>query len=109
MQEKEKYPIYTSFPDKSEIAGIVIAALPFLCSFSTTSSSSINGQVTSFQQTDFVAIGAGIIAILIGLSTTRLWSQTSPDDLMKRRIVSVVILALGAFQVLRGLGIFTSI
>lgn len=89
------------FPDKSEIAGIVIAALPFICSFST--SSTVNGQLVS--QTDYVAVALGIIAILIGLSTMRLWSQTPSADLMKRRALFAVIIGLGAFQVVRGLGL----
>lgn len=110
MEEKQKYqgsPI--EFPDKSEIAGIVVGALPFICNFSTTSSSSVNGRITSFQQIDYAAIALGIIAILIALSTIRLWSQTPPDILMKRRGLFAVILALGAFQLVRGLGILPAV
>lgn len=108
-QKPESYPIYNRFIDKTEIAGIVAAALPFVCNFSSTTSSTVNGQVTSYQQTDFAAIGLGLLAIGIALSTMRLWSNTDPNDLMKRRLVFVAVLALGAFQVVRGLGILTAI
>ena len=101
MEDKPTYqgpPV--EFPDKSEIAGIVVAAAPFICSFSSTST--VNGEVVS--QTDFVAIALGIVAILIALSTIRLWAQTPESELMKRRILFVVTLGLGAFQLVRGLG-----
>lgn len=102
MEEKEKfYGPPAVFPDKSEIAGIVAAALPFICNFTTTTT--VNGRVTSY--TDYAAIGLGIVAILIGLSTIRLWEKTPDSDLMKRRGLFVLILGLGAFQLARGLGL----
>ncbi|GJL67022.1 MAG: hypothetical protein NPIRA05_19930 [Nitrospirales bacterium] len=102
MEEKEKfYGPPTSFPDKSEIAGIVVAAMPFICNFSTTST--VNGQIVS--QTDYAAIALGIVAIGIALSTIRLWGQTPDNQLMKRRGLFVLILGLGAFQLVRGLGL----
>lgn len=101
-EEQQFYGPRADFPDKSEIAGIVLAAAPFICSFSTTST--YNGVVTS--HTDYAAIALGVIAILVGLSTIRLWEKTPPADLMKRRGLFVLILALGAFQVARGLGLF---
>lgn len=103
MEEKPKFQgPPTEFPDKSEIAGIVAAAAPFICTFSTTST--VNGQVVS--STDYAGIALGIVAILIGLSTIRLWATTAPADLMKRRALTVGIIALGAFQLARGLGLF---
>ncbi len=102
MEEKEKfYGPPAEFPDKSEIAGIVAGAMPFICNFSTTST--VNGQVTS--HTDYAAIALGVIAIGIGLSTMRLWGQTPDDQLMKRRGLFVLILGLGAFQLARGFGL----
>ncbi len=103
MEDKAKFQgPPTEFPDKSEIAGIIAAAAPFICSFST--SSSVNGVTVS--STDYVGIALGIVAVLIGLSTIRLWSTTAPEDLMKRRAATVVIIGLGAFQLARGLGLF---
>lgn len=108
--EKEKYtPPPPPFPDKIEIAGLVAAVFPFICNFTTSSSSTVNGQVVAFQQTDYIAIAAGIIAILIGLSTIRLWSITPEEDLMKRRGMFALIIAVGIFQVVRGLGILSAI
>jgi len=103
VEDKQKFQgAPTEFPQQSEIAGIVAAAAPFVCSFST--SSSVNGVTVS--QTDFLAIGLGAIAVLIGLSTIRLWATTAPEDLMKRRAMTVAIIGLGAFQLARGLGLF---
>jgi hypothetical protein len=102
MEDKPKFQgPPAEFPDKSEIAGIMAGATPFICNFSTTST--VNGQIVS--QTDYAAIALGVLAIGIGLSTTRLWGQTPPDLLMKRRGLFALILGLGAFQLARGLGL----
>ena len=101
-EEQQFYGPPAELPDKSEIAGLVAAAMPFICNFTTTST--WNGQIVS--QTDYAAIALGIVAILIGLSTIRLWSKTPPADLMKRRALFAVIMVLGAFQLARGLGLF---
>jgi len=102
MEEKTKFQgPPTEFPDKSEIAGIVAGAMPFICNFSTTST--VNGRIVSY--TDYAAIALGIAAILIALSTIRLWGQTPEDQLMKRRGLFVVMLGLGVYQLARGLGL----
>ncbi len=55
------------------------------------------------------SIVAGLVAVGIALSTIRLWSNTAPEDVLKRRLLFVGVLALGIFQVVRGLGILTAV
>jgi len=103
MKEKEKFkghPI--AFPAKVEIIGIVVAAIPMFANVSFTTSS--NGQITSY--VDYVAIGCGILAILIGATNYRLLKHTTDDDLLKRRVVFLGVIGMGAFQLMRGLGLF---
>ena len=96
------------FPSQLEIAGIVLALLPFVCSFSTSSTKTVNGRVVEESSTDYVAIVAGLVAIGIAATIfTTLFPQTNQDDRIKRIGTIVVIAALGVFQLLgRGLGVF---
>jgi hypothetical protein len=98
-----------AFPDKSEIVAAVLAFAPFICNFSVTSSSSVNGRIVARQSTDYVDIGLGVVAILAVLYTLRLWSQTSPEDKLKRIAVFVGLCGLSAYQILSGFGVFTNV
>jgi hypothetical protein len=98
-----------SFPDKSEIIAAVLAFAPFVCNFTVSSSSTVNGRVVSLQRTDYVDVALGAIAILAVLYTIRLWSQTSPEDKIKRMAVFAGLLALSVYQILSGLGVFTNV
>lgn len=103
MEEKQKYkghPI--AFPAKVEIIGIVVAAIPLFANFSY--SYSRNGQVVSY--TDYVAIVCGILALLIGVTNYRLLKHTTDEDLLKRRVAFLGVIGMGAFQLMRGLGLF---
>lgn len=95
------------FPSQLEIGGIVAALLPFICTFSTSSTRTVNGRVVEETSTDYVAIVAGLIAIGIGISIfTTLFPRTDEYDRMKRLALIVGIIAVGAFQLLvRGIGV----
>src|SRR5664279_622004 len=49
------------------IAGAVVGAIPWFVSFSSSSSSTVNGHVTSFVYRDWIAVGCGVVAALLGV------------------------------------------
>ena len=95
-----------AFPSKAEIAGIVLALLPFICTFSTSSSRSVNGRVVEESSTDYAAIALGAVAIGVGVFLLTYLANTAAEDRMKRMGLIAGIILVGAFQVLvRGLGV----
>jgi hypothetical protein len=98
---------WSRFPSQIEIAGVAAALLPFVCSFSASSSHTVNGVTVEKSSTDFVAIAAGAVAIALGLFViTTLLPQTAAEDRFKRLAVVALTLAVGVFQVLvRGLSV----
>jgi hypothetical protein len=87
-----------------EIAGIVAAVLPFICNFSTSSKTTVNGKVVEETSINYVAILAGLVAI--GIAATilvTLFPKTADNDRLKRIGALVVIGAIGVYQlVVRG-------
>lgn len=100
---------YADFPDKNEWFAAALGLAPFVCTLTTTVSTSTNGRITSFQQTDYVAIVLGALCVLTILSTARLWPRTRPEDRIKRLLVFAVLIVLGIYQVARGFGLFSSV
>lgn len=105
----EFYGPPASLPDRSEIAAFVIGVVPFVCNFSTSTTTTVNGRVTSHQETDFIALAAGALVVLLAVGSFRLLGRTPNEDRIKRYGIIAVLIALGVFQVLRGLGVFTSV
>jgi uncharacterized membrane protein len=95
------------FPSQLEIAGIVAALLPFVCKFSQTSKTTVNGRVVEDTSTDYVAILAGLVAIGIAVTIlVTLFPNTAENDRLKRLGAVAAIAILGAYQLLvRGAGI----
>lgn len=95
------------FPSQLEIAGIVMAVLPFVCKFSETSTKTVNGRVVEHTSIDYVAILAGLAAIGITAAIlVGIFPRTAENDRLKRIGVMVVIAAVGVYQLLvRGIGI----
>lgn len=94
------------FPATSEWVAAVLALAPLICNMTSYSYSTSNGRVTAFSYTDMAAIVLGALAVVASLSNLRLLSQTAPDKKMFRIIVILVLVAVGVFQVMRGLGVF---
>jgi len=95
-------------PAQWEIAGLVAAFFPFICSFSTssTSTSTVNGVVveSSSSSTDFVAMGAGALACVLAVYSINALSSTPRIDRMKRIGLILLIGGVGLYQLLRGFG-----
>lgn len=103
---REPYPIPIRFPATSEWIAAVLALAPFICNMNTYSFSITNGRVTSFSYFDTAAVVLGGLAVVVSLSNLRLLGQTAPDKRVIRIIVIVALVAVGAYQVMRGLGMF---
>jgi drug/metabolite transporter (DMT)-like permease len=93
------------------IWGVVLGLLPFVVFLGATSSTVENGEVTSYQYLNLAAIALGIAAVCVGVALMRRSPNTTAAD---RRpgwavAVGVVLILLGAFQVVRGAGVLPGI
>ena len=87
------------------IAGAVIAAVPFAVRMSTVSSTSFNGEVTSFVYRDWIAVICGVIALVLGAAA--LWMARG--ETLRRGLAIAAglgVIAFGGFQIARGFGVF---
>ena len=92
------------FPNQLEIIGLVLAGLPFICNFTTSSSTTVNGRVVEESSTNYVALILGPLAILAGLAIFPILARVDQSTRMKHLAVMVVIIVGGAIQVARGVG-----
>ena len=82
---------------------IVLAVLcfaPFFLSFGSTETVSVNGVITECTSLDFLAIGAGAVAVLLGFMAVVKSGEGSTI-----RPVGVVALLLGGYHIVSGLGV----
>ena len=93
-----------SFLSRGEVAGLLAGIIPFFASCSSQSTRTVNGRVVESSYFDLVAVVGGTIAALMAVWVLTQLDTTAPEDKVKRLGVFVVMLALGAFQVLRGFG-----
>jgi hypothetical protein len=95
------------FPDRLEVGGVLAALLPFVVTFSSSSTHTVNGRVVEESSTDYFAILAGIAAVGIGVMIlAQLVPNTAENDRVKRLALMVGIIAVGAYQLLvRGFGV----
>jgi TPR repeat protein len=88
------------------IAGAVAGAVPFMISSTETSSVTVNGKVTDFHYRDNVALAGGGLAAILGLFAVVLAIRNRGGAV--RILAAVGVLALGGFQIAKGLGVFAS-
>lgn len=88
------------------IAGAVVGAIPWFVSVSSSSSSSVNGHVTSFVYRDWIAVGCGVVAALLGVMAA--WMGRRSLIRMQAIVAGIAIVALGGYQVARGFGVFAA-
>jgi len=87
------------------IAGVVVAAAPFAVHMSTSSSTTFNGEVTSFIYRDWIAIICGVVAVMLGGIAV----IVARREQLRRALAiaaGVGVAALGAIQIARGFGVF---
>ena len=87
------------------IIGGVAGAIPFFVHVSSSSSTTVNGQVTSFVYRDWVAVGCGVVAVLFGLVTL----VAARKEELQRSLAFAAgagVLLLGGLQIARGFGVF---
>lgn len=82
------------------IAGLGLALVTFVVRLSTTSSTTLNGELMSCTHIDFFAIGASI-GISYCAGTTG-WTEGRDDPFLRR--VALVLIAFGVLHLLRGVG-----
>lgn len=91
-------------PGASEYIGGAGAVLPFFVNDSESSSTTVNGVVTSASLIDYVAVAGGGVAVLFGIVSVALLGKTAPMKRSLRAALGGGLLLVGVFQLLRGLG-----
>ncbi len=90
-------------PPTLSVAALVVGALPFFLSFSRRSvvTRTVNGITTeTVSGMDYIAVGAGVLAVLIGLiAAVRVAGG-------KGKAMAVLAILLGAYQVAKGFFLF---
>jgi len=86
------------------IVGLGAGFLPFVFSFRTSQSTTVNGQVVSSSSLGYVALLGGGIALLAGV--VALLGASKATDKKKAMAVAGAVLLLGALQLARGFGLF---
>jgi TPR repeat protein len=86
------------------IAGAISGALPLMISYSSSSHHTVNGAIVDAYYRDWIAIGGGGIAAVLGLAAIAMALRTRPRPLMIASAAAV--LALGGYQIARGFGAF---
>jgi len=87
-------------------AGLAIGVIPFAFHVSWSSSTTVNGEVTSYTSRDAVALVCGALALLIALFAA---PGALRGKARRRRALCGAVLALGAFQLAQGFGAFNSV
>lgn len=86
------------------IAGAVAGVVPFMMHAATTSSTSVNGGVTSFVYRDWIAVICGVVAIALGVMAIRI----GRSSLIRMQAIAagLAIALLGGYQIAHGFGVF---
>jgi TPR repeat protein len=87
------------------IAGGVVGAIPFAVNMSTSSSTMVNGEVTSFVYRDWIAVAAGVVAIMLGAIAV----GAARKEQLQRALAfaaGIGVMLLGGVQIARGFGVF---
>lgn len=102
MHDDEAVDLPTAIPG-AQLQGVAIAAgvVPFF--FSVGSTSTVNGQVVS--HIDYVAIGGGGIALLLGIAGLVGALKASDPGRQKRMGLAVLALLLGLYHLATGTGL----
>lgn len=81
--------------------------MPFFINYTQSSSSRVNGVVTSASFIDYIAVAGGSVAVLFGIISLALLGKTAPTKKGLRAALAggLLLLLLGVFQLLRGFGI----
>jgi hypothetical protein len=86
------------------MVGLGAGLLPFIISIRSSQSTTVNGQVVSSSSLDYVALLGGGVALLAG--AVALLSASKVADKKRPMAVAAAVLLLGAFQLVRGFGLF---
>ena len=94
-------------PVKLTIVGVVLGLLPFVVFVGATTQTVENGVVTQSSYLNIAAVAGGIAAACIGIALLRRGPSAMSEDRRPGWAIPVcaLLLLLGAFQVVRGVGL----
>jgi hypothetical protein len=91
-------------PDKSEILAFLVGVFPFICNMTTVSRTTVNGVVLVSTQVNLVALICGVIVVWSTWKGLQLIKKTPQKDRTRRYGIIALLFLLGAYQILRGIG-----
>jgi hypothetical protein len=89
---------------KNDIIGLVAGILPFFLFIGGSTTRTVNGQVVSQSSLNLVALIGGAIAIIMAVIGFRTMSEREGNRSIYLALF-VVLALLGAYQVVRGIGL----
>ena len=87
------------------IAGAIAGAVPFVVSMASYSARWENGAVVESTYRDWIAVGGGGAAIVCGIAAIAVFARAKETP---KLLAAIAIVALGGYQIARGLGVFFS-
>jgi hypothetical protein len=91
-------------PSVIEIGALIAGVLPFVVTSYTLSSETVNGRTVTWEYRDWPAIVCGCVTVLGAVVAAIQLRRTEPRKRLLRIAILVGLLALGAVQILRGIG-----
>jgi len=91
-------------PSIIEIAALIAGVVPFAITSSTLATETVNGRTVTWEYRDWLAIACGCMAGVGALVSAIQLRRTEPRKRALRIAILVGLLALGAVQILRGIG-----
>jgi TPR repeat protein len=90
------------------ILGGIAGAVPFVITMSSSSTSTVNGRVVASHFRDWLAVGGGAVAALCGVLALVAVVRSRDRNRAMLIAAAVGVLALGGYQIARGLGVFAA-
>lgn len=93
------------FPALHEIIAFILALLPFVIAFPTVHiERNFDGTLATFSYLEPVAVSLGAFACILVFGNVLILNQATPRDRRLHIAAMAVIIAIGLFQLIRGLG-----
>lgn len=93
------------FPALHEIVALILSLIPFVVALPTIHiERNFDGTLATFSYLDPVAMSLGAFSILLALANILILNQSTARDRRLHIVATVIITAIGLFQVVRGMG-----
>jgi hypothetical protein len=98
MNQDDEVLLPPNFPHVLDYIGGAAAIAPFVFSYTTSATSTVNGEIASAYTHNWTALVGGGIALLVGVGTLALLRSTPRDARSKRIGATAALVLLGLFH-----------